>query len=62
MQAWIFAAFENEDRANFYYTLAALYAVPQLTAGFEQDWLSLLTIFAGIAHVQVLTSEPWKTF
>lgn len=50
--AWIFAAFEDKDRASFYYILAILYGAPQLNAGFQQNWFSVATLLAGILHVQ----------
>ena len=53
LQAWVFAAFEDEERAAFYYALAALYAVPQISAGFQPNWFSIATLIAGVAHVQV---------
>lgn len=51
--AWIFAGFEDEERATFYYALATLYAIPQVSAGFQPNWFSIATLIAGVAHVQV---------
>jgi hypothetical protein len=53
MQAWVFAAFEDEERAPIYYTNALVYALPWLTRGFELDTFSIVCLLAGIAHVQV---------
>ena len=52
-QAWVFAALEDEESAGLYYSLALLYGLPQLSAGFQQDWFSIATLIAGAAHVQV---------
>ena len=54
LQAWIFAAFEDKERASFYYILAILYGAPQLNAGFQQNWFSIATLLAGILHIQVV--------
>ena len=53
----MFAALENKEQASFYYALAALYLLPQLEAGFDQNWFSIATLLAGIAHVQVRLSS-----
>ena len=53
----MFAALENKEQASFYYALAALYLLPQLEAGFDQNWFSIATLLAGIAHVQVRSSS-----
>ncbi len=55
MQAWVFAAFEDPQRAPIYYTNALIYAVPALSRGFNLDTFSVLCLLAGIAHVQVPT-------
>lgn len=52
-QAWIFAAQEDSDKARQYYTFAALYALPLLTNGFNQDAFSIAAVLACAAHVQV---------
>ena len=52
-QAWVFAAFEDPQRAPIYYTNALIYAVPALSRGFNLDTFSVLCLLAGIAHVQV---------
>ena len=53
VQAWVFAAFEDPERAPIYYTNALIYAVPALSRGFNLDTFSVLCLLAGIAHVQV---------
>ncbi len=53
-QAWVFAAFDNEERAPIYYTNAFVYLLPWLSRGFELDRFSIACLLVGIAHVQVL--------
>ncbi len=54
MQAWVFAAFDDEERAPIYYTNALVYLLPWLSRGFEFDSFSIACLLVGIAHVQVL--------
>lgn len=58
MQAWVFAAFDDEDRAPIYYTNALVYLLPWLSRGFELDSFSIACLLAGIAHVQVVLGKP----
>ncbi len=53
LQAWVFAAFDDEEAATLYYTYAFLYALPYLANGLQLDSFAVLSIFVGIAHVQV---------
>ena len=53
MQAWVFVAQEDSERAREYYTFALLYALPLLTNGFHQDAFSIAAVLACAAHVQV---------
>ena len=53
LQAWVFAAFDDEDSATLYYTYAFLYALPYLANGLELDGFAWLSIAVGVAHVQV---------
>ena len=52
-QAWVFAAFEDPERAPIYYTNALIYAAPALSRGFNLDTFSVLCLLAGVVHVQV---------
>ena len=52
-QAWVFASMDDEDNASLYRAYAILYTVPYLTDGFKLDSFVLLSIAAGVAHVQV---------
>ncbi|BDA48034.1 hypothetical protein COCOBI_11-2910 [Coccomyxa sp. Obi] len=51
--AWVFAAFDDEERAPIYYTNAFVYLLPWLSRGFELDRFSIACLLVGIAHVQV---------
>lgn len=44
---------DDEDNASLYRAYAILYTVPYLTDGFKLDSFVLLSIAAGVAHVQV---------
>ena len=57
-QAWVFAAFDDEERAPIYYTNAFVYLLPWLSRGFELDRFSIACLLVGIAHVQVLAPGP----
>lgn len=61
--AWVFAAFDDEERAPIYYTNAFVYLLPWLSRGFELDRFSIACLLVGIAHVQVeriAQTEPEK--
>ena len=47
------AALEDEANARAYYWFAALYALPLLTNGFDQDAFSIALLLTGAVHVQV---------
>ncbi|KAK9828117.1 hypothetical protein WJX81_006542 [Elliptochloris bilobata] len=51
--AWVFAAFDDPQRARLYYLFAAVYAVPSLRNGFTLDSFSIACLLLGIVHVQV---------
>ncbi|KAK2076454.1 hypothetical protein QBZ16_000979 [Prototheca wickerhamii] len=51
--AWVFASMDDEDNASLYRAYAILYTVPYLTDGFKLDSFVLLSIAAGVAHVQI---------
>ncbi len=53
MQAWVFGAFDDEERAPIYYTNAVVYLLPWLSRGFELDRFSIACLVAGVLHVQV---------
>lgn len=61
-QAWVFAAFDDEERAPIYYTNAFVYLLPWLSRGFELDRFSIACLLVGIAHVQVLAPGPMRAF
>lgn len=52
MQAWIFAALEDEELRQVYYLFAALYGLPMLSRGFSQDAFSIATVILGLLHIQ----------
>lgn len=53
MQAWVFAAVDDETQAAKYYAFAAVYAVPLLRNGFTFDgFLAAAVLFCAV-HVQV---------
>ena len=53
MQAWVFGALDDEQRAPIYYTNAVVYLLPWLSRGFELDRFSIACLVAGVLHVQV---------
>ena len=53
MQAWVFGALDDEERAPIYYTNALVYLLPWLSRGFELDRFSIGCLVAGIIHLQV---------
>eukprot|EP00775_Hariotina_reticulata_P009360 gene9360-9523_t len=58
--AWILGALQSDNPRPFYWA-AALYALPLLRNGLDQDWFSLTLLLTGIAHMQALrvgATEP----
>eukprot|EP00878_Enallax_costatus_P009197 GHUV01009615.1.p1 GENE.GHUV01009615.1~~GHUV01009615.1.p1 ORF type:complete len:265 (+),score=68.25 GHUV01009615.1:154-948(+) len=58
--AWVLGALQS-DNPRPYYWAAALYALPLLRNGFDQDWFSISLLLLGAAHVQALrvaATEP----
>lgn len=53
LQAWVFAALEDEERARMYYWFAALYAIPLLHSGLKVDSFTIAMLLTGVAHIQV---------
>jgi hypothetical protein len=53
MQAWVFAALDDEEASALYYSLAFIYALPYLGSGLELDGFVLLSLLICILHVQV---------
>ncbi|KAL6780123.1 hypothetical protein ACKKBF_B14345 [Auxenochlorella protothecoides x Auxenochlorella symbiontica] len=51
--AWVFAGLDDETYSSLYYVYAALYTLPYLTNGLQLNSFVLLSIAAGIAHVQL---------
>lgn len=51
--AWVFAGLDDETYSSLYYVYAALYTLPYLTNGLQLNSFVLLSIAAGIAHVQI---------
>jgi hypothetical protein len=52
LQAWVLGALQSNNPRPFYWA-AALYALPLLRNGLDQDWFSLALLMTGIAHMQV---------
>ena len=55
LQAWVFAAIDDEANAAKYYAFAAAYTLPLLRNGFNFDTLLILSVLLCAAHVQVRT-------
>ena len=55
LQAWIFAALDDEAQAAKFYTLAALYSLPAVRSALELrlDGFTIFSIVACAIHVQV---------
>ena len=53
IQAWVFGALDDEDRAPIYWTNALVYLLPWLGRGFELDRFSIVCLIAGVIHIQV---------
>ena len=55
LQAWIFAALDDEAQAAKFYTLAALYSLPAVRSALELrlDGFTIFSIVACAVHVQV---------
>lgn len=54
-QAWVLGALQSEAPRPYYWA-AALYALPLLRNGLDQDWFSWTLLLLGVAHVQVRAS------
>jgi hypothetical protein len=52
MQAWVLGALQSEAPRPYYWA-AALYTLPLLRNGLDQDWFSWTLLLLGVAHVQV---------
>ena len=61
LQAWIFAALDDEAQAAKFYTLAALYSLPAVRSALELrlDGFTIFSIVACAVHVQV---RGWAAF
>lgn len=58
--AWVLGALQSETPRPYYWA-AALYALPLLRNGLDQDWFSWTLLLLGVAHVQALriaSTEP----
>ena len=55
MQAWVFAAIDDEANAAKYYAFAAAYTLPLLRNGFNFDTFLILSVLLCAVHVQVRT-------
>ena len=53
MQAWVFAAIDDEDQAAKFYVFAAVYALPLIRNGFHFDAFLVAAVLICAAHVQV---------
>ena len=53
LQAWVFAAIDDEEQATKYYAFAAVYALPLLRNGFTFDGFLAAAVLVCAAHVQV---------
>ena len=53
LQAWVFAAIDDEEQATKYYTFAAVYTLPLLRNGFTFDGFLAAAVLVCAAHVQV---------
>ena len=53
LQAWIFAAIDDDAQAAKYYAFAAVYALPLLRNGFTFDGFLVAAVLICAAHVQV---------
>jgi hypothetical protein len=52
VQAWVLGALQSEAPRPYYWA-AALYVLPLLRNGLDQDWFSWTLLLLGAAHVQV---------
>ncbi|KAF6259889.1 hypothetical protein COO60DRAFT_1700630 [Scenedesmus sp. NREL 46B-D3] len=58
--AWVLGALQSEAPRPYYWA-AALYTLPLLRNGLEQDWFSWTLLLLGVVHVQALrvaSTEP----
>ena len=53
LQAWVFAAIDDEEQAAKYYAFAAVYTLPLLRNGFTFDGFLAAAVLICAAHVQV---------
>lgn len=53
LQAWVFAAIDDEAQAAKYYAFAAVYTLPLLRNGFTLDGFVAIAVLICAAHVQV---------
>lgn len=53
LQAWVFAAIDDEAQAAKYYAFAAVYALPLIRNGFQIDLFLVAAVLLCAAHVQV---------
>ena len=53
LQAWVFAAIDDETQAAKYYAFAAVYALPLIRNGFQFDSFLAAAVLMCAAHVQV---------
>ncbi len=62
LQAWIFAALDDEAQAAKFYTLAALYSLPAVRSALELrlDGFTIFSIVACAIHVQVRGSAAFS--
>lgn len=51
-QAWVLGALQSDSPRPFYWA-AALYSLPLLRNGLDQDWFSLSLLLLGVLHMQV---------
>ncbi len=54
LQAWVFAAIDDEAQAAKFYTFAAVYALPLIRNGFHFDSFLVAAVLICAAHVQVV--------
>lgn len=57
LQAWVFAALDDDDASTLYYSLAFIYALPYFASGFELDGFAIFSVLLCILHVQA--SARW---
>lgn len=55
LQAWVFAAIDDDAQAAKYYAFAAIYTLPLLRNGFTFDGFLAAAVLICAAHVQVIS-------